>query len=300
MVTPPSLKPGDVIRVIAPSGAFNRDLFDDGVSLLRERGFTVRVSDRIFERQRYLAGAVESRIVELNEAFAEPDTRAVWAARGGYGAGQLVSEMLLPSQVPDKWLVGFSDVTALHLRLQDHGVASLHGPNMTTLVGWKEEDREELFSILGGTCDQEFLGCAVHGADGEVTGPLFGGNLTVLTSLVGTGMVPSLKGAVVFLEDVGERPYRLDRSLNQLRLSGIFNEVAGFVLGQWKGCLSPDGSYSGLEVVVEELEAYGVPILSGVDVGHEAHSRPLLLGASATLDVAATVFKVRHGAPDGE
>ena len=143
-------------------------------------------------------------------------------------------------------------------------------------------------------------GMAKGATGAPVKGPLLGGNLTVLTSLVGTGALPSFAGAVVFLEDVGERPYRLDRNLNQLRLSGIFDAVAGFVLGQWKGCDSPDGSCTGLEVVNEGLSGFGVPILAGLEVGHESVSRPLVLGAEATLDPQAGELTLGFGFPGGE
>lgn len=286
MQFPSFLKYGDAIRVIAPAGAFNRQLFERGLVYLENEGFEVRVSDRVFESQRYFAGSDSSRLDELNQALAEEGTKAIWAARGGYGSGRLLPEVGAAANAEPKWMIGFSDITALHLFFHSKGVGSIHGANITTLESWSEPARQELWGLLRGNHDQAFSGTTFApgpAADGRV----IGGNLTVMASLAGTGQLPSLRGCIVVLEDIGERAYRLDRNLWQLKASGALDGVAGFALGQWTQCESGSEDYTAVDVVIDSLRGLGAPIIGGLDFGHENSSRPLLFGALATLESAS-------------
>ena len=283
MHMPPPLQSGDAGRVIAPSGVFDRAVFEAGLERVGRAGWEVRVAERIFEAHRYCAGSEERRLEELNAALREPDTKAIWVARGGYGAGPLVPGIEWPGDVGAKWLVGFSDVTALHLYWQGQGVASLHGANMTTAGEWADDAVSELCGLLASPTGQVFSGTR-WGEAGQVRGTITGGNLTVMTSLAGTGLLPDLRGQIVLLEDIGERPYRLDRSLFQLKAAGTFEGVAGFAIGQLTSCDSGTDEYSALDVVCESLAPLGAPILTGLPVGHEGSSRAMLFGVEATLD----------------
>ncbi len=283
MHMPPPLQSGDAVRVIAPSGVFDRAVFEAGLERVGRAGWEVRVDERIFEAHRYCAGPVERRLEELNAALREADTKAIWVARGGYGAGPLVPGIHWPGTEQAKWLVGFSDVTALHLYWQAQGVASLHGANMTTAGEWSDDAVSELCGLLAAPTGQVFSGTR-FGEAGQVRGTITGGNLTVMTSLAGTGLLPDLGGRIVLLEDIGERPYRLDRSLFQLKAAGAFEGVAGFVIGQLTKCDSGTDDYTALDVVCESLAPLGAPILTGLPVGHQGSSRAMLFGVEATLD----------------
>jgi muramoyltetrapeptide carboxypeptidase len=183
-----------------------------------------------------------------------------------------------------KWFVGFSDATGLHATWQRAGLVSVHGPNLTTLDEWSEEARRALFACLAGKACPALTGTLFQGGE-PVSGPLVGGNISVLASLVGTPFLPPLDETIVLLEDVDERPYRIDRYLTQLRQAGAFRHVAGFVLGQLTRCEGRgwDAGVSAEAVLVDALADLDVPILGRVALGHEPTARPALLGATVTL-----------------
>jgi muramoyltetrapeptide carboxypeptidase len=285
--TPPRLAPGDRVSIVAPSGPFARERFEAGIAAIRETGLEPVFDDRLFTSHRYLAGDDGRRRLELVAALQDQSTRAIWTARGGYGATRIAPE-LDPQRVraAGKWLIGFSDATALHALWARAGLASVHGANVTTLADWSAEARAELFAILFAGRAPLLAGDTAHGS-APVSGRLLGGNLTVLAAMAGTGQLPPSRGAVWLLEDVGERPYRLDRSLTQLRQAGALDGASGYVIGQLTGCTEPGGvevEYDALDVVASELLQDGVPLLSGVQVGHEASSRAALLGSRVLLD----------------
>ena len=285
---PAVLRKGDVVRLVAPSGAFDRATFEVGVKILEEADLTPMYDEGIFERQHYFAGKDTRRLKELEHALADRTARGIWMARGGYGATRLLSKLDLTAitRAP-KWFIGFSDATALHALWARAGVASLHGANVTTLGTWTEGARAELFGVLAGERAPHLAGRTLK-IGPTVRGPLLGGNITVLAAMAGTGQLPSFAGSIVLLEDVGERPYRLDRSLTQLVTAGAFQGVRGFVLGQLTDCVEapgkPESDYTAVEAVVEVLGPLGHPIVGELPIGHEPLSRPALLGVDWVLD----------------
>lgn len=290
MLTRPALlQPGDRIRIVAPSGpVVERDRFDAGIAWLRRIGLEPVYDENVFTRTGYLAGSDQRRYDEMAAALNDPDAAAIWFARGGYGATRLLSEFDtgMVNKKP-RWLIGFSDATAFHSLWQRAGVQSLHAVNITGLVRWSETAQQRLRDYLFNSTMPPLTGTAVTG-NGSVSGVLAGGNLTLLASMVGTGYLPSLRDTIVFIEDVAERPYRLDRYLTQLQQSGAFAGVRGFVIGQLTNCDDPpeqNHHCSALEVVCEILKPLEVPVLANIAVGHERSSMPLPLGAEAHLDI---------------
>jgi muramoyltetrapeptide carboxypeptidase len=283
------LAPGDLVHVVAPSGGFERGPFEAGLKLLEQAGLRVRVSDGVFARQRYFAGSDARRLAELEAALADPEVRALWTARGGYGAARLLPS-LRPERVAaaSKALVGFSDATALHALWTRAGLPSVHGANVTTLPTWTQAARDDLFSLLLAPTPHTYLGHPepqpAPSTAGTVRGTLWGGNLTVLGSLCGTGALPRPERSIVMIEDVGERPYRLDRTFTQLRQSGALEGVVGVVVGQLTGCEEPSGEYGPLEGLREAMVGLEVPVLTGLALGHDPSSRAILLGVEAELD----------------
>ncbi len=282
-VAPPALRPGDAVAVVAPSGPFERSNFDAGLKLVEARYRPV-FTEGIFSQTRYLAGDDARRGAELNHALTDAGVKAVFTARGGYGLTRLLPALQLGSP---RIVVGFSDVTALHAALQARGLRSLHGPVLTQLGRQSDSCVERLFGLLesaappppfeGGTCL----------VAGSAEGPLVGGNLSVLTRLLGTPFMPSLKGAVLLLEDVGERPYRLDRMWTHLRQAGAFEQVAGIVLGEFTNCEEKDADYGSAEVLLSLAREQGLPCASGFAVGHGALNLPVALGARVRLEADA-------------
>lgn len=290
---PPALKAGDAVRVIAPSGCFDRTRFDDGVKLIEAAGLTVRYDDGLFSRTRYLAGDDDRRIVELAHALAEEDTRVLWCARGGYGATRIIHKANVEAvRAANKWLVGFSDATGLHAVWARAGVMSLHAANVDVIARWSDGARDEMFGSLMQPAPRIFRGRSVIERD-IVSGILTGGNLTVLAAMCGTGMLPSMRGAILFIEDVGERPYRIDRVMTQMVRSGALDGVVGVAVGQLTDCVEPDAPYTALDVIAEIVRPLGVPLIAELAIGHEpATSRAVTFGTTATIDTAEGVMTV--------
>jgi muramoyltetrapeptide carboxypeptidase len=284
------LHPNDPVAVVAPCGPFDRPTFERGLAVLASRYRPV-FTERIFQAHRYLAGSDEARAAELQQALDDPQLKAVFLARGGYGAMRLLPALRLGAPKP---LVGFSDATAFHLAMQAQGWRTLHAPVLTQLGTQPADVVARLFDLLEGRSVAPLPGSRTV-VPGIAEGPLIGGNLSVLTRLVGTPYFPSLRGAVLLLEDVGERPYRLDRMWTHLQLAGVLDGVAGLVLGDFTGCEEKDASYSAAQVLDDLAQALGVPCAAGFAIGHGSLNFPVPLGARVRLDADRQALSVVEG-----
>jgi muramoyltetrapeptide carboxypeptidase len=295
----PALHPGDCVAVIAPASGFDRAAFDAGLALVDARYESV-YGPGIFERQRYLAGSDGRRLDELNAALADPEVRALFCARGGYGATRLVGRLRAadPSAAA-KLLIGFSDITALHLWMQAHGRISIHGPVLTQLGRLPQATCERLFGLLESSAPAAALRGAATYVGGVAEGPLLGGNLSVFSRVLGTPFMPAIDGAVLLLEDQGERPYRLDRMWTHLQLAGVFDRVRGIVLGTFTGCEEPDAAYGSADVLRELAEATGLPCAAGFPIGHGDVNEPVPLGAAVRLDADSATLSFLQAAVTG-
>jgi muramoyltetrapeptide carboxypeptidase len=232
-------------------------------------------------RSGYLAGDDQRRLEELDAALRDPTARAVVAARGGYGATRIShrADFASLARYP-KWCIGFSDVTALHLEAARAGVASLHASNLVALGRADASAREEWLQAVEQPLAPRVFTRLSTLAPGRVRGLLAGGNLTLLQCSAASGRLSLPQGCLLFLEEVSEAPYRIDRMLTSLLISGHLNRVAGFCIGD----LSLDGSPpAALEVVHERLAPLGVPIVAGLPMGHGNVNRCLPLGVLAEL-----------------
>ena len=278
------LQPGDAVAVVAPSGPFTEERLSRGLATLEARGFRVKPGRNLRAASRYLAAPDEARAADLAAAFADPEVRAVFAVRGGYGAMRLLPRIdWAEAARSGKPLVGFSDITALHLALLAAGGRSVHGPVVTRLGEENEASLTRLFRLLGtGSAPTPIAGRQV--VPGRAEGPLVGGCLSLVSRLVGTPYLPSLDGAILLLEDVGEKPYAIDRMWTQLALAGVLDRIAGVVLGDLTGCEEPGADYTAAEVVLDLLAELGKPALVGLPIGHGAVNLAVPLGARAILE----------------
>jgi muramoyltetrapeptide carboxypeptidase len=286
----PALSRGDAVAVVAPSGPFEEAAFQAGLARVADR-YQVRLGRHLRQASRYLAGPDADRLADLQAAWDEPSVRAVFAARGGYGLGRLLPRM---RWTPTRTLVGFSDLTAGHLAIQAAGFRSLHAPVLTQLGRQPPEVVERLFDALEGR-PLAPLEATHQVTPGVAEGPLLGGNLMVLSSLVGTGALPSFSGAILLLEDVGERPYRLDRLWTQCLQAGVFEGVRGVALGGFTECDEKGAAYTAAEVVEELAASLGVPCAAGFQVGHTLVNLPVPLGARARLDASGRRLELLEG-----
>lgn len=291
-VIPPPLVPGDRVRIIAPSSPFDRTLALRGIGWLGER-YRVEFGWGMFERSGFLAGTDERRLAELNHALCAPEVRAIVAVRGGYGLTRIAhlaawSDFL---RAP-KWLVGFSDVTALHVEAQRLGVASLHAHNAAGLGRGDAHARARWLAALEAPrTPTRFAGLACWRA-GAASGPLIGGNLTVLATAALAGRLVVPPGAVLALEDVTEASYRVDRMLSALMAGGYFDRVAAFVVGDFTDCSPLPHGVPVEHVLRERLCSLGVPVAAGLRFGHGKENEPLHLGAPVRLDASAGVLEI--------
>lgn len=277
------LAPGARVRVIAPSSPFPRDDFERGIARLRAR-YDVHVDEAIFEQHGYLAGDDARRAAELRAAIADDTADAIFAARGGYGATRLLEHVDLAALAHrPKLLAGFSDISALHALWACAGLGSLHAPMIAALGRAGDALAMRFIAAVEGATPQALDNLETI-APGRARGVLFGGNLAVLTALIGTPYLPPLEGCVLFLEDVGERPYRVDRMLTQWRHAGLLVKPCAIVLGAFSDCdANPDGVRIE-HVLHERLGALGVPVLSGIPAGHVDDNLELPLGALCEVD----------------
>lgn len=285
MIAPPPLRKGDRVAVIAPSSPFDAAKYREGVAWLAER-YSVVVRDDVLARDGYLAGDDARRLDELHDALAADDVRAIVAARGGFGATRIVHRVDWRALARSpKWIVGFSDVTALHVEAARVGVRSIHGP-MVAFLGGAPSARAAFVSCLEGerVAPWEALEPVVAG---EASGPAFGGNLALLEACAAAGRLVVPDGAIVFLEDCTERPYRLDRMLTALRVGGHLSRAAGVVVGGLTDCTAGADGVGAEQVVRGHLRDLGVPAVMGAPFGHGDDNRPFVLGATARLESGA-------------
>jgi muramoyltetrapeptide carboxypeptidase len=303
-VKPAALKKGDTIGVVVPAGPLNRERIDRAFARVQARGFRLKTYGDIYRSREYLAGDDATRAAEFIAAFEDPETTAVWCGRGGYGVMRILDRIDFDVvRRNPKVFVGFSDITALHIPFQERsGVVSFHGPNLQDGFGKPEDmpaaNEAALWRVLGTessgstSSDYTYDMAAVEGVNlqtirgGTATGPLTGGNLATLVGLLGTPYDFDTSGCVLFLEDVSERVYRIDRYLAQLRLAGKFDALAGVLLGtfSYDEGDAPDSQEKVGSLLSEVFSPLGVPVLAGFPAGHEKYNFTLPMGGEIKLD----------------
>jgi muramoyltetrapeptide carboxypeptidase len=272
---PRALGPGDRVTIVAPASPFARDEFEAGAAELRALGFAPFFEESVFDRRGYVAGTAQARAAAFRRAWEDPASKAIVAVRGGFGSVQLLPFLnRAPFDGPPKAFVGYSDTTSLLSWLTlERGIVSFHGPMLEGRFarGGAGYDRN---SFLGCLCQTVPLGeMPATGLEiireGEASGLLAGGTLTQLAASLGTpyGFDPP-DGSVLFLEDVNERPYRVERLLTQLLFAGAFRGAAALVFGEMRGCTEPEGQGDVRSVIADVLADFRGPILFGFPSGH--------------------------------
>ena len=293
---PPAVRAGDVVALVAPASPFETEEFDAGVAELAALGFNPEWHHDLFARQRYVAGPAATRAADFLRAWQDPRVAAVFAVRGGYGSAQIVSS-LDPGTIraTPKALVGYSDVTTLLTYVVGHcGMVAFHGPTVAGRLGRGPAAYDSASLLAALTVAAPMGELALEGAEtlvpGEVTGRLLGGTLTQLAAAAGTpyGLAP-WDDTLLLLEDVGERPYRLDRLVQQVRDAGLLRRVRGVLLGTFPRCDEPGGVVTAREVLADLFADFPGPVVYGVPTGHvDGPALTLPLGVQARLVAGAT------------
>ena len=290
------IRAGDRVAVVATGFAVRRAELRRGLAALGAMGFEVAPGAHVLEQDGYLAGPDERRAQDLLDALGAPDVRAIWFARGGYGTARLLSRIPWDAlEAEPKLLVGYSDMTALfNPYVARTGGTCLYGPVVAELGDPAAYHRPSLAAALSGRPVEVRFARRQVLAPGRASGRLLGGNLTVLTHLLGTPYAPPLDGAVLFLEETGEQVYRIDRMLTQLGQAGVLSALSGVLLGGLaappRRRFPPDRDLDA--VLREALAPLGIPVVAGLRAGHVAGKLTLPLGGRATIDTAARTLRI--------
>ncbi len=285
MILPPTLQLGDTISIVAVSGRIDPEISEPAAAFLSDYGFRVRMYPTATSSHHYFSGTEAQRLQDLQEAI-DDDSQAILFARGGYGAMHLLDKVDFSKlKAKPKWLIGFSDITAIHACLNNIGLLSLHA-GMAKEFAVKSENAEANIKVLMGhrgaiEWDATML------RNGSTKGKLIGGNLSVLAGLMGTPFLPDFNNAVLFIEDLGEPLYKIDRMLQQFKLAGIFKQLKGLIIGQFTDISDttvPFGK-SLKEIVLDACANYDFPIAFDFPAGHDEVNVPFILGADVSLNV---------------
>lgn len=313
LIRPPRLKPGDVVGVITPSTpATNPDRLALVERTIKHFGLQVKWGKHIGKKSGYFGNPVQERLDDLHAMFRDPEVKGVFPIQGGYGTPQLLDgiDYDLIRRNP-KVFTGYSDITALHLAIHKRtGLVTFHGPNVfSTLTDYTQKHfRKAVFDAApvgavtnppeSNSLRPKYLLRTIR--PGKATGRLVGGNLTLISTTMGTPFEIDTRGAILFLEDIGEEPYRIDRMLTQLRLAGKLDQAAGIIFGDCVGCTPNDykpfvaAGFSLGEVLDSILGSVKVPVLSGLTIGHVEDQLTLPMGVMATLDAEAGTLEIKE------
>ncbi len=277
------LKQGDLIGVAAPSARFDKELFAKGVACLENMGFRVRVPDGIFGELRYLAGTDPDRASVINELFLDPEVKGIISVRGGFGAMRILDYLDWEKIRENPTLfVGFSDASALIAGLISKAEAgAIHGPNLVSLARAGEATLDGFYKAVTGQLKQIAIDQGQCLRAGDARGRLVGGNLATLVHMIGTRFQPDFDQGILFIEDVGEPAYKIDRMLSQMKMAGCFDHIRGVIAGSFEGCANPEYIPEIIDEIFEEMD---IPVLMGLMAGHGTVNLSLPMGEPVIFD----------------
>jgi len=287
---PSFLQPSDQIRIVSPSGSINPDFIDGASKILSDWG--LQVTEGAYARTEYgrFGGTPEQRIADLQQALDDPNIKAILCSRGGYGLTQIVDKLDFSGfQKSPKWVIGFSDITILHNVITNLGVASIHSimAKHLTELPVDSDQTQGLKDILFGKLPQYEIPAEPLNRTGRAQGKLIGGNLSVIMGLRGSQFDLPYKNNILFIEDIAEKPYHIDRLIQNLRFSGVLAQLSGLVVGQFSDCEEdPLMKQTISEIIYDAVSDYDYPVCFNLPAGHVDYNLPLILGAEVRLNIA--------------
>ena len=291
MITPPFLSTGDTIGIISPGAQIANEKIDNAIRILKKQGFTVKSGKYVLSRSNYFAGTDEQRTADFQNMLDDPEIKAMLCSRGGYGMVRIISKLDFTNFIKfPKWIIGFSDITVLHSYLNNFlKTASLHASMPIDFPDNPANDisfNSLINAITGGNMNCRFPYISLN-KPGKTEGTLIGGNLSVLYSLRGTNFDFNPEGKILFLEDIGEYLYHLDRMLMNLKLGGVFEKLKGLINGEMNDMKDTTNSFanSAYDVINEIVKEYNFPVAYSFPAGHSKNNQAIILGKQITLDV---------------
>lgn len=301
-IFPKALKKGAKIAVISPAGAVDRSQLQTGIEMIKSRGFEPVLGEHLYTKYSNgynYAGTEKERIKDINWALNDKEISAVWASRGGYGCQHLIQHLKLKNFTENpKWYIGYSDNTVIQSYLLKKGFVSIHGQTIkTSSFGVTEESYDLIFDILKGKTPKYALKSHQFNKEGNIEGELVGGNLALIYALLGTQYSFDFKDKIVFIEDIGENFYALDRMIMSLELAGVFKKIKGLIIGGMTnmGDEKENKSYEksfdtfAYKLISERISKYKFPVVFGFPNGHIKDNRPLIIGGNVKMKVEAKV-----------
>ena len=291
MIQPPFLTPGDTIYITAPAKAIEETSVLAAKNTLETWGLNVRIAPHCLGRYHYFSGSDEQRLADFQDGLDDPSIKAILCARGGYGCVRMVEALNWDAfKKHPTWIIGFSDVTVFHQQIHQLGIESIHGIMPLGFIEGSDAAKETLKKSLFG---ESFTLEAAHvlgNIRGEARGNLVGGNMAIVTSLLGTSLSYSFKNNILVLEDIGEHVYKIDRMLYSLRLAGVFQEIKGLVFGGFTDMEDTDVPFGKTikDLILEQVQDLGIPVAFNLPFGHISDNQALVLGRSAILKVTET------------
>lgn len=299
-IKPPALKAGDTVAISSPAGAvWDTSSIDKFVGIIESLGFKVKRGQTLKEKWGYLAGSDELRAKELNDFFADKEVKAIFCQKGGWGCARILDKLdYNVIKANPKIIMGFSDITSLLVAIYSKtGLVTFHGPVGNS--GWND------FSVQYIKCALMKKECVIYTYPekdedipytlngGKAKGRLIGGNLTVLAGIIGSAYLPHWKNKILFLEDVEEEPYEIDRMLTQLKLAGVLKQLSGFVFGKCSKCVAeePLKAFTLKEVLEQHIKPLGIPAFYGAMIGHIENKYTIPLGVEAEIN--ADTFEIK-------
>jgi muramoyltetrapeptide carboxypeptidase len=292
MKTPSAIKPGVKIRIVSPAGKVKEEYVLPAVEWLIQQGYKVELGKHVFAGHFQFAGTDKQRLDDLQTALDDPDAAAIICSRGGYGTMRIIDKLNFDNfKIHPKWLVGFSDITILHICLNNLGIATIHGAMPKYFLDENKiptENLESLMQLLQGKQVAYTITPEKKNKQGHAMGELVGGNLSIISSLQGTKYEIDTYGKILFLEDIDEFLYHTDRMVHQLKLSGKLDNLAGLIVGDFtdmKDNESPFGK-SVHDIISEAVEEFDYPVCFGFPAGHDKKNLALAFGMKWELDVS--------------
>jgi muramoyltetrapeptide carboxypeptidase len=300
LVKPAYLKKGDTIIILAPAGKVkDRSAVDPGIELANHWGLVVFFGNHLLSEDNTFAGTDEQRLEDLQKALDDPSIKAIWAARGGYGTIRIIDQLDFSKFMEKpKWVIGFSDVTVLHNKINELGYQSVHGQMPLTLNlkdPVQKEAIQSLHQTLFGKKLQYKIESSAFNRQGESTGQLVGGNLSIVYSMLGSDTNLNMNGKILFIEDVGEALYHVDRMMISLKRAGFFKNCNGVIVGDFKLKENEGNSFGKTleEIVLEAVDGNDFPVVFNFPAGHLDDNRSLLLGSYVDLKVSNKKTTIR-------
>jgi len=296
VLTPRPLSVGDRIAILSPAGIIKPQLVYNCLPVLADRGWVPYVGGNTFNRFATYAGTDEERYYDFETALLDPDTRAILCSRGGYGAVHLLERLdRLPLRDDPKWIIGYSDISALHALMTRHGIMSIHAPMAKHISNFngRDEDSRRLFEILSGSVPDVRTGGHQLNRCGEAEGMLVGGNLAVIAGLLSTPFDVIRPGRILFIEDIAEPIYKTERILYTLKLSGVLSSLAGLIVGRFTDYAPDRGSRTMEEMIARMTADYDYPVAYNFPVGHVDHNVPMVCSSMVSLKVGRSSAVLR-------